>query len=76
VKSDKSAFRYMGWVTGLGVTMIASMLLGLFFGMYLDGKLNTSPWLAFSLLILGMISGAWSVYKGIMRELNRDSDEK
>jgi ATP synthase protein I len=65
----------MGWVTGLGITMIASMLVGLSIGMYIDKKMNTSPWLSFSFLVLGMVSGAWSVYKGIMRELDKDREQ-
>lgn len=64
-----SPYRYMSWVTGLGITMITCTGVGLYIGIFLDARLNSSPWCSLVCSILGMVSGGMAVYKGIMRDM-------
>jgi F0F1-type ATP synthase assembly protein I len=66
---ERSPYSYVGWVSGLGVTMIACILVGLYLGISADRTLHTSPLFSFIFVILGMLAGGWVIYKGIMREL-------
>lgn len=53
----------LGKVTGFGLTMVVAMLLFGFAGIWLDGKLGTSPILAIALFLLG---GAGALAYGII----------
>lgn len=74
MKSDRkdSPLKYLGFVSGLGITMITSIAVGVMVGVFLDGKFGTSPWLTTVSLLTGILSGAWSVYKILIRELKKD----
>jgi len=67
-----SPLRYLGFVSGLGIMMIACIAVGLMAGVFLDGRFGTSPWLTTVFLLIGILSGAWSVFKMIISELRRD----
>ncbi len=67
-----SPYKYLGWVTGLGTTMILCIGVGLFIGVYLDARLNSSPWFSLTCSVLGMVSGGMSIYKIIMRNMKSD----
>lgn len=72
-KEDKrqllSAF---GMVGNVGITMVASAVVGLFGGRFLDEKLGISPWATVIGILLGLVAGMWSSYKQVMR---KDSSE-
>lgn len=72
-KEDKrqllSAF---GMVGNVGITMVASAVVGLFGGRFLDEKLGIAPWATVIGILLGLVSGMWSSYKQVMR---KDSSE-
>lgn len=50
-------------VTTLGFLFIASLLLGAFFGYYLDGLLSTKPLLTLIFTFLGMLAGGLGCYR-------------
>lgn len=72
LRKERSPYYYLGLVTGLGVTMIVCVMLGLVFGLYLDSRFSTSPWFAFSFVVLGMVAGGWTVYRMIMEDSRYD----
>ncbi|MDQ7824817.1 MAG: AtpZ/AtpI family protein [Candidatus Eremiobacteraeota bacterium] len=72
-KKERSPYQYLGWVTGLGFTMICSILAGLFFGLWCDRIFHTAPWGALLFLVLGMAAGGWSLYKGLMKSIKDDT---
>ena len=47
-------FRAIGHFSQIGVTMAASILIGVLLGKYLDGLFGTSPWLLLIFSLLGM----------------------
>lgn len=73
---ESSPYKYLAWGTGLGFTMIVCIVIGLFLGIQIDRKLDTSPRFSFAFVILGMLAGGWVIYKGVMSELRKDSDSR
>ena len=43
----------LGYLTQLGITMAATVMVGVFLGKFLDGVFNTSPWLLLVFSLLG-----------------------
>lgn len=62
--------KYLRSGINLGLQLIVPAILGLFLGKFIDEKLNLFPLVTFSLLILGIVTGIWSVYKELMRREN------
>jgi F0F1-type ATP synthase assembly protein I len=60
---------------GLGLQFVLSLLLFLYIGKWVDGKLGTSPWF----LILGVFTGAsaafYSMYRSLKVEERREEAE-
>jgi ATP synthase protein I len=49
----------------------SSIIVGLFFGYFLDRWLGTGPWLLLIFTVLGIISGLLSLFRA-MNKYNRD----
>ena len=64
----KDWFRY----GGIGVEMLASVLIGALGGYGLDVLLNTRPWL----MIVGFILGSAAGFRSIFRIINQDKEGK
>ncbi len=67
-----AAYRKAGPYLNLGIEFAASILLCLFAGQWLDGKLGTSPFLMLAGLFLGMIVGFLNLYRTAMRLQERE----
>ncbi len=50
---------------GLGLQFVLSLLLFLYLGQWVDGKLGTSPWF----MILGVFTGATAAFYSMYRKL-------
>jgi len=66
-KSGREGFRKIAEFSSLGLTLPSSIIVGLFIGYLLDKKLNTSPWLLLIFLLLGIVSGFYSLFKGLKK---------
>ena len=64
----------MGFLSSLGVSMVAATLIGLAMGYYLDKWLETSPWLTLIFLVIGIIAGFRNIYILTERELRRQKE--
>lgn len=53
---------------GVGLQFAASILLFLFVGMWLDGKLGTGPWLLILGVFVGGSAGFYSMYRRLVIE--------
>jgi ATP synthase protein I len=51
---------------GAGVQFVISILLFLYIGKWLDGKLGTAPWLLMAGVFVGAGAGFYSFYRRIM----------
>jgi len=59
----RDVFRSLGIATQVGVMVVASILIPLLVGLWLDGKLGTSPWITLVLSIVGALVGTISTYR-------------
>ncbi len=69
-----------GWERALrystaGLELSLSVVVGYFFGHWLDGVLGTDPYLMFVFLILGTVAGMRGLYQTAKRVLKEQGDE-
>lgn len=67
--------RTLGFLSSLGISMVAATFIGLAMGYYLDRWLGTSPWLTLIFLVFGIVSGFRNIFLLTQRELKRQEDE-
>ena len=61
-----------GTYGSVGLELAISVLLGLFGGRWLDGKLGTDPWLTWIGLGLGVVTGYRAVWRAL-KQANREA---
>lgn len=65
-RKNRGTMRALANFSQIGVTMAASVLIGVFLGRFLDGLFNTSPWLLLLFSFLGAgaaIRNLFDMYK-------------
>jgi len=62
-------------LTGIGFYIVACILLGVFAGLWLDGKLDTSPLFIILGLVLGLGLAVFGVYR-LIRPLMTDKQDR
>lgn len=67
---NSETFRAIAYFSQIGVTMAASVLVGVLLGKYLDGLLGTSPWLLLIFSFLGVGAALRALFK-----MPNDKDE-
>jgi ATP synthase protein I len=60
-------FYQMLSASSIGLELGLSVVLGILFGRWLDGKLGTTPWLMLVFLGLGLVAGFRSVMRAVRR---------
>lgn len=71
----RQLIKSMGFLSGLGISMVAATLIGLAAGYYLDRWLGTNPWMTLIFLVMGIVAGFRNVYILTDRELKRQQAE-
>jgi len=74
----RQLMRSLGFLSSLGICMVASSFIGLFIGYYLDKWLGTSPWMTLIWLGIGIISGFRNIFiltRRAMRELEQKEEQ-
>jgi ATP synthase protein I len=71
----RQLIKSLGFLSSVGISMVASTLIGLGMGYYLDKWLGTSPWLTLVFLGFGVVSGFRNIYILTERELKRQEKE-
>ena len=51
---------------GLGIELVAPILLGVFVGRWLDGRWGTEPWLLVAGSVLGLVLGFYSFLRSVL----------
>ena len=72
------AWRSLGELASIGMTLVLSTVIGLAAGYYGDRWLGTSPWLMLTGLVLGIVAGFVNLFRSVKvaeRELD-ESDRK
>jgi ATP synthase protein I len=71
------AWRSVGELASIGMTMVLATVIGLGAGYYGDRWLGTSPWLLLGGLLLGIVAGFVNLFrsaKAAERELDESDD--
>lgn len=74
-EDKRQLFKSLGFMSSVGISMVASTFIGLAMGYYLDRWLGTSPWCTLIFLGFGIVSGFRNIYILTERELKRQQDE-
>ncbi len=74
----RQLMKSLGFLSSLGISMVAASFIGLFIGYHLDKWLGTSPWMTLIWLGFGIASGFRNIFiltRRAMREQD-DAQEK
>jgi len=74
-EDKRQLFKSLGFLSSVGISLVASILIGLAMGYYLDQWLETRPVFTLIMLVMGIISGFRNVYILTSRELRRQEME-
>jgi len=72
----RQLIKSLGFLSSVGICMVASCLIGLAMGYYLDKWLETSPWMTLIFLGFGVASGFRNIFILTNRELRRQEMEE
>ena len=64
---SKIDLKKIAGLSSLVLMLPSSIAVGLFIGYYLDKWLGTDPWLLITFLILGIVSGFYSLLRGLSK---------
>ena len=65
-RRGKQAYNALS-ASSVGLELGISVILGLLFGIFLDGKLGTEPWMMLLFLCVGLVAG----FRGVLRAVKR-----
>jgi len=68
--------RSLGFLSSLGISMVAASFIGLFIGYTLDGWWGTSPWMTLLWLGFGIAAGFRNIFILTRRALREQDDSK
>ncbi len=74
-EDKRQLYKSLGFLSSVGISLVASILIGLAMGVYLDKWLDTRPLFTLVMLLIGVISGFRNVYILTTRELKRQELE-
>ena len=73
---DQSAWKALGQLGGIGMTLVLATVIGLAGGYYLDKWLGTSPWLTMIGLGFGIAAGFVNLFRTVTRAERKIDDGK
>lgn len=71
----RQLYKSLGFLSSIGLSMVAATMIGLVIGYNLDHWLNTSPWLTLLFLGFGIAAGFRNIFILANRELRRQQRE-
>ena len=71
---EPNAWKALGELSTIGMTLVIATVLGLAGGYYLDRWLGTSPWLTLIGLLFGIAAGFVNLFRAVKRA-ERDIDD-
>lgn len=74
-EEKRQLYKSLGFLSSLGISMVAATIIGLAMGYYLDRWLGTSPWLTMVFLGFGIAAGFRNLFVLSNRELKRQQRE-
>ena len=74
-ENKRQLYKSLGFLSSVGICMVASTFIGLAMGYYLDKWLGTNPWMTLIFLGFGIVSGFRNIFILTERELKRQAQE-
>jgi ATP synthase protein I len=75
-KPPRPNFRKLAELSSIGLMLPSSIIVGLFFGYFLDRWLGTGPWLLLVFTVLGVVSGLLSLFRALKKyDQDRSPDD-
>lgn len=75
MNSDKrNLFRSLSVISGMGISVVLAIAIGVWFGLTLDRWLGTKPWFFYLFLFFGIAAGFRNIQVIAGREIRRDDD--
>lgn len=74
-EEKRRLYRSLGFLSSVGISMVAATLLGLAIGYYLDRWLDTQPVFTLIMLLFGIAAGFRNVYVLTTWELRRQKNQ-
>ena len=71
----RELYKSLGFLSSVGICMVASVLIGMAMGYYLDQWLGTKPWMLLIFLGFGIVSGFRNIFILTDRELRRQKQQ-
>jgi ATP synthase protein I len=71
----KPNFRRLAALSSLGLVLPSAIVVGLFFGYWLDKILGTKPWMLLIFFGLGVASGFLSLIQGIKKYAKEEDED-
>lgn len=65
-KDNKELLNGISTGATIGFYMISAVVVGILLGRMVDGYLDSGPWATVIGIVLGMITGMWSIYKKVV----------
>jgi len=75
-EEKRQLFRSLGFLSSIGISMVAATCIGLYFGIYLDEWLGTKPWMTIIWLGIGIAAGFRNIFILTRRTLREQNDTK
>lgn len=76
---EKIIFRSLALATQVGLMVVSSILVCLFLGLWIDGKLDTRPWVTLILIAVGTlvaIAGTYRLARSFMEQQLEESQKE
>jgi len=73
-EDKRQLYRSLGFLSSMGISMVAATFIGLAMGYYLDKWLGTGPWLTMIFLGFGIAAGFRNIFILTNRELKRQRE--
>lgn len=77
MKINRDIVRSLSLITQLGITILTSVFLCMFLGLWLDRKFSTHFFIPFLILgVGGGLSGAWKLIRNVSQDEEDNDDER
>lgn len=71
----RTGLQKLAALSSIGLLLPSSIVVGLFFGYFLDKWLGTGPWLLLTFFILGVVSGFLSLFRALRKFKDDSADD-
>jgi len=75
-EEKRQLFRSLGFLSSIGISMVAATCIGLYIGIYLDEWLDSKPWMTITWLGIGIAAGFRNIFILTRRTLREQNDAK